>query len=180
MSRVRDWRSWLLGISVLIIALDRITKLWVSGHIAEGDAIRVIPHIFRISHVENSGAAFSMFTSLPNPERTRWMLTAFSLLAAVVVLVVLWRVGRRFSLTALSMALVLGGALGNVWDRIRQGTVVDFLEVHIVHYHWPDFNVADSAIVVGGILLLLDALLSPATARGKPAQTTAPNRNAGV
>jgi signal peptidase II len=112
MSRIRDWRPWLLGISALVIALDRITKLWVSRHIIEGDAITVIPHVFRISHVENSGAAFSMFTSLPNPERTRWMLTAFSLLAAVVVLVVLFRVGRKFSLTALSMALVLGGALG--------------------------------------------------------------------
>jgi signal peptidase II len=180
MSRVRDWRPWLLGISALVIALDRITKHWVSGHIAEGDAITVIPHVFRISHWENSGAAFSMFTSLPNPERTRWMLTAFSLLAAVVVLVVLWRVGRRFSLTALSMALVLGGAIGNVWDRIRQGTVVDFLEVHIVHYHWPDFNLADSAIVIGGILLLLDAILAPSAAPSKPAQAAAPNGNAGA
>jgi signal peptidase II len=82
-------------------------------------------------------------------------------------------VGRKFSLTALSMALVLGGALGNVWDRIHYGMVVDFLEVHIVHYHWPDFNVADSAIVIGGILLLLDSLLSPVPASSKPAQTTA-------
>ena len=179
MSRVRDWRPWLLAISALVIALDRITKHWVSRHIVEGDAISVIPGIFRISHVENSGAAFSMFTDLPNPERTRWMLTAFSLLAAVVVLVVLFRVGRRFSLTALSMALVLGGAIGNVWDRIRYGMVVDFLEVHIVHYHWPDFNVADSAIVIGGILLLLDALLTPSAA-SKPAQTTAPNGSTGA
>ena len=173
MSRVRDWRPWLLGISALVIALDRITKIWVSRHITEGDAITVLPHVFRISHVENSGAAFSMFASVPNPERTRWMLTAFSLLAAVVVLVVLVRVGRRLSLTALSMALVLGGALGNVWDRIRYGVVVDFLEVHIVHYHWPDFNVADSAIVIGGILLLLDSLLSPVPSSSKPAQTRA-------
>ena len=180
MSRFREWRPLLLGISALVVFLDRLTKHWVSCHITEGDAINVIPGIFRISHVENSGAAFSMFTSLPNPERTRWMLTAFSLLAAVVVLVVLWRVGRRFSLTALSMALVLGGAIGNVWDRIRHGTVVDFLEVHIVHYHWPDFNLADSAIVIGGILLLLDAILSPSAAFNKPAHTTTPNGNAGA
>jgi signal peptidase II len=75
-----------------------------------------------------------------------------------VVLAVLIRVGRKVTLTSLSMALVLGGAIGNVWDRIRYATVVDFLEVHIIHYHWPDFNVADSAIVIGGILLLLDSL----------------------
>lgn len=158
MNQGRDWRVWLFGLSALVIALDRITKDWVSRHIAEGSAITVIPHVFRISHVLNSGAAFSMFTDSPHPERTRWMLTAFSILAAIVVLVVLIRVGRKVTLTSLSMALVLGGAIGNVWDRIRYATVVDFLEVHIIHYHWPDFNVADSAIVIGGILLLLDSL----------------------
>ena len=153
-----DMRGWLLGLSAIIFGLDRITKHWVSAHIAEGSAIPVIPHVFRISHVLNAGAAFSMFTDSPHPERTRWMLTAFSILAAIVVFAVLLRVGRRMSLTALSMALVLGGAIGNVWDRLRTGTVVDFLEVHIIHYHWPDFNIADSAIVIGGILLLLDSL----------------------
>jgi signal peptidase II len=165
MTRVRDWRAWLLGVSALVILLDRVTKHWVSRHVREGDAITVIPRVFRITHVENPGAAFSLFIDSPHPELTRWMLIAFSLLAAVVVAIVLARIGRRFSLTALSMALVLGGAIGNVWDRLRYGTVVDFLEVHIVHYHWPDFNVADSAIVIGGILLLLDSLLSPSAAK---------------
>ena len=158
-----DRRAWLFGLSALIIALDRITKRWVSTHLEEGSTITIIPRVFRISHVLNGGAAFSMFTDSPHPERTRWMLTAFSILAAIVVCAVLLRVGRRVSLTALSMALVLGGAIGNVWDRLRTGTVVDFLEVHIVHYHWPDFNVADSAIVIGGILLLLDSLRAKET-----------------
>ena len=153
-----DMRGWLFGLSAFIIALDRITKHWVSHHIDEGSAITVIPHVFRISHVLNSGAAFSMFTDSPHPERTRWMLTAFSILAAIVVFVVLLRVGRRISMTSLSMALVLGGAIGNVWDRLRTGTVVDFLEVHIIHYHWPDFNVADSAICIGACLLLIEML----------------------
>ncbi|MBV8438007.1 MAG: signal peptidase II [Silvibacterium sp.] len=174
MSRVRDWRVWLLGVSALIVLLDRVTKHWVARHVQEGDAITVIPRVFRITHVENPGAAFSLFTDSPHPELMRWMLIGFSLLAAIVVLIVLVRIGRRFSLTALSMALVLGGALGNVWDRIRYGTVVDFLEVHIVHYHWPDFNVADSAIVIGGILLLLDSLLSPSAAKEESARSGAP------
>jgi signal peptidase II len=160
MSRIRDWRTWLFGLAALIIVLDRLTKEWVTRHIAEGSAIVVIPKVFSISHVLNPGAAFSMFTDSPHPERTRWLLTGFSLLAAIVVLVVLIRIGRRLSLTAVAMSLVLGGAIGNVWDRIRYATVVDFIEVHIIHYHWPDFNIADSAIVIGGILLLLDSLRS--------------------
>ena len=162
MTRVRDWRGWLLGLSALVILLDRVTKSWVSRHIEEGDGITVIPHVFRITHVLNPGAAFSIFTDSPHPERTRWMLTVFSLLAAAVVFIVLIRVGRRLTLTSLALALVLGGALGNVWDRVRYATVIDFLEVHIVHYHWPDFNIADSAIVIGGILLLIDSLRTSA------------------
>jgi signal peptidase II len=158
MTSRRDWRGWLLALSALIVVLDRLTKLWVSNHIVEGNDIVVIPRIFAISHVMNPGAAFSLFTDSSNPARTRWMLTVFSLIAALIVLVILLRIGRRLSLTAVSMALVLGGAIGNVWDRIAYGTVIDFLEVHIVHYHWPDFNLADSAIVIGGILLLIDSL----------------------
>ena len=84
----------------------------------------------------------------------------FFLLAAVAVLVALLKLGRTVSATSVALALILGGALGNAYDRLRFGSVIDFLEVHIVHYHWPDFNVADSAIVTGGILLLLDALFS--------------------
>jgi signal peptidase II len=158
MKQTRNWRGLLLAISAFTLALDRFTKNWVNHHIEEGTGITIIPRIFRISHVQNPGAAFSMFSESANPGRTRWILIAFSLLAAAVVLGVLLRIGRRFTMTSLSMALVLGGAVGNAWDRIRYGTVVDFLEVHIVHYHWPDFNVADSAIVIGGILLMLDAL----------------------
>jgi signal peptidase II len=88
------------------------------------------------------------------------MLLIFSVLAAVAVLVALLKLGRTVTATSVALALILGGALGNAYDRLRFGSVIDFLEVHIVHYHWPDFNVADSAIVIGGILLLLDALFS--------------------
>jgi signal peptidase II len=158
MSRFRDSRGWLLALSALIVVLDRITKHWVGKHVGIGDVIVVIPRFFAISHVMNPGAAFSMFSFSAHPERTRWLLTGFSLLVALAVLIILLRIGRRLSLTAVALALVLGGAIGNVWDRIAYGTVVDFLEVHIVRYHWPDFNLADSAIVIGGILLLLDSL----------------------
>jgi len=157
----RDRRPWLLLLSALILLLDRLTKYWVSRHIPEGDAIVVIRHVFRISHVRNPGAAFSMFTETARPSLTHWMLTIFSLVAAAIVLFVILRFGRRVTPTMVALALILGGAVGNAWDRIRYGMVTDFLEVHIVHYHFPDFNVADSAIVIGGILLVLDALRSP-------------------
>ena len=88
----------------------------------------------------------------------RNLLIGFSVIAVVVVLVLIWKMGRSLSLTSVALALILGGAVGNFYDRIRFAYVVDFLEVHIVHYHWPDFNVADSAIVVGACLLLLEML----------------------
>ncbi len=158
--RAHDWRPLLFVISLAVIALDRVSKLWVQKHIPEGENIPVIPHVFRLSHVLNEGAAFSLFNDAPaNP--TRWALTGFSLIAAIVVTVLLFKVGRRWSATALGLALVLGGALGNAWDRIQYKMVTDFLEVRIMHYHWPDFNVADSAIVVGAILMFFGALFIP-------------------
>ena len=89
----------------------------------------------------------------------RWGLIAFSIFAALVVLVAMVRLGSRINLTTIALALVFAGALGNVHDRIVYGSVVDFIEVHIFSYHWPDFNVADSSIVTGACLLLLDSLL---------------------
>lgn len=158
-----DRRGWLLIISALIIAFDRWTKILVERHVADGDSIPVIPHYFYISHVLNPGAAFSLFSESATPGRTRWILTAFSIMAVIIVLGMILKIGKRFTLTTIALALILGGALGNVWDRIRFGVVTDFLEVFLRFghwsYHWPDFNVADSAIVCGGILILLDALL---------------------
>ena len=147
---IRDSRVWLLVLSVFIVAADRLTKWLAATRIEVGSNVQVIPHIFAISHVENPGAAFSLFNDSSSPARVRWMLLVFSLLAAVAVLVALLKIGRRITPTAVALALILGGALGNAYDRLRFGYVIDFLEVHIIHYHWPDFNVADSAIVVGG------------------------------
>lgn len=149
----------LLAISAVIFIADRITKIWVSAHIPIGGAIPVIPGFLRISHWLNEGAAFSLFADSTNPHTVRWGLIAFTCLAAVAVLIALIRLGTRITLTTVALALVLGGAVGNLHDRIRYGSVVDFIEVHIFSYHYPDFNVADSAIVTGACLLLLDSLL---------------------
>ncbi len=156
-SKARDWRITLFALSAIWILLDRITKNWVTEHIVIGNSIPIIPHVFSISHVLNSGAAFSLFADSISPERVRLMLIGFSVLAALVVVVLLLKLGRQLTLTTLALALILGGAIGNLYDRVRFASVVDFLEVHVFSYHWPDFNLADSAIVVGGILLMLDA-----------------------
>lgn len=154
----RDQRWLILAIAAFVVLLDRVTKLWIIAHIQPGHAIVVIPKVFRLTHVLNSGAAFSLFEGSGFPNLVRNSLIGFSVVAVVVVLGLIWKTGRTMSLMALSLALILGGAVGNLYDRIRFAYVVDFLEVHIVHYHWPDFNVADSAIVVGACLLLLEML----------------------
>jgi signal peptidase II len=150
---------WLLLISAIIFAADRWTKTWISHHVRIGGAIPVIDHVLRITHWTNEGAAFSLFADSASPHTVRWVLIVFTLLAAIAVLVALVRLGSSVTLTTVALALILGGAIGNVHDRIAYGSVVDFIEVHIFSYHWPDFNVADSAVVTGACLLFLDSLL---------------------
>ena len=149
---------WLLLISSLVIIADRGTKTWVSLHIPLGGAIPVIPRFLRITHWTNEGAAFSLFADTASPHAVRWALVAFTLAAALVILIVLVHLGDHLTLTTIALALILGGALGNVHDRIVYGSVIDFIEVHIFAYHWPDFNVADSSVVTGACLLLLDSM----------------------
>jgi signal peptidase II len=164
---------WLLLISALVIVADRLTKTLVAARIPMGEAIPVIPHFLRITHWTNEGAAFSLFADSASPNAVRWGLIAFSLFAALAVLVALVRLGDRFNVTTVALALIFAGALGNVHDRIVYGSVVDFIEVHIFSYHWPDFNVADSSIVTGACLLLLDSLLPKKHSEASGAGATA-------
>jgi signal peptidase II len=162
---------WLLLISAVVIFLDRLTKALVAARIPIGGAIPVIPGFLRITHWTNEGAAFSLFADSASPNTVRWALIAFSVLAAMVVLIAMVRLGAEISLTTVALALVFAGALGNVHDRIVYGSVVDFIEIHILSYHWPDFNVADSSIVTGACLLLLDSLRSKKTLESGPQET---------
>ena len=150
---------WLLLISAAVIFLDRLTKTLVAARIPLGGSIPVIPHFLGISHWLNDGMAFSLFADSASPKTVRWVLAGFGTLVALVVLTILAKMGSRFTLTTVALALVLGGALGNLHDRVLYGWVVDFIEVHIFSYHFPDFNVADSSIVTGACLLLLDSIL---------------------
>jgi signal peptidase II len=156
MARLKDARGWMFLIALMVVALDRVTKRWIVAHIESGHAIVVWPGVFRLTHVLNTGAAFSMFEGARHPEMVRWTLIGFTIVVVMGVVAVLFKSARTMSLFSISLALILGGAIGNLYDRIHLRYVVDFLEVTIVHYHWPDFNVADSAIVVGACLLLIE------------------------
>jgi signal peptidase II len=155
-NRTRDHRLALFLLSALVVLADRVSKLWIVHHIPSGSGRVVIPGVFRITHVLNSGAAFSIFADSVSPNAVRYGLIAFSVVAVLIVLAMLWRAGRYLNASTIALALILGGAIGNLYDRARLYYVVDFLEVTIFHYHWPDFNVADSCIVIGACLLLLE------------------------
>jgi signal peptidase II len=152
----KNRRGLVLLITALVILTDRITKHIVAVQLPNGQARTVIPGIFRITDVHNTGAAFSMFAENASPATVRNILIVFSAIAVIVLFGMLWRVGRYLTVTSVALALILGGAFGNLYDRIVYHYVVDFLEVHIVHYHWPDFNIADSCIVIGACLLLIE------------------------
>ncbi len=166
MAAIRDARPAALLIALLVIVADRLSKLWIHAHVPLGGAKVVIPGVFRLTHVLNTGAAFSLFEGVRSPETVRYVLIAVAIVEIAVVLGFLAKTGRRLSLSTVAFALILGGALGNLYDRIRLHHVIDFLEVHIVHYHWPDFNVADSCIVIGACLLMIEVLRpQPSTER---------------
>ena len=142
-----------LLIALAVLVFDRLTKWLVVRNIALDDAVSIIPGLFRLTHLENTGAAFSLFAESPSPFKTV-LLVAISVAALIIVALLLWMRRRDFNATTLALSLIMGGALGNLWDRLMEGKVTDFLDFYIGAHHWPPFNVADSAIVVGALLLL--------------------------
>lgn len=143
---------WLAGV---VLALDRITKAWVSASFSLYERIDVLPFL-DITRVHNRGAAFSFLSTASGWQR--WFFAGLALAVSVMIVVWLRRLPADQRRLAASLALVLGGALGNLWDRLQLGYVVDFIDVYYGDWHWPAFNVADSAITVGAALLILDAL----------------------
>jgi signal peptidase II len=144
-------------LALLIVLLDRWTKRLVATRIAMYSHIQIIPGFFRLTHTENTGAAFSLFADSPSHWKTA-LLIGFSFVAMVIVSVLLWKQSQALNLTGVALAFILGGAIGNLWDRMASGRVVDFLLFYIKQYQWPVFNLADSAIVVGAILLVMEIL----------------------
>jgi signal peptidase II len=150
-------RTFYILIALVVVLLDRWTKRLVAERISLYSHIQVIPGFFRLTHTENTGAAFSLFADSSAPWKTG-LLIAFSGIALVVVSVLLWRNERAHVTAGIGLALIMGGALGNLWDRLARGRVIDFLLFYFKRYQWPVFNLADSAIVVGAGLLVLEIL----------------------
>jgi signal peptidase II len=153
-------------LSILIAAgafvLDRLTKVVIQGHLSPFDTWTIIPGLFNIVHTENPGIAFGMLAEAQNYWWRGALLIGFSAVVLLVVSVILLRQSSAALSGSLrtALALVLGGAAGNLYDRVVHGTVTDFVELHAGPYYFPAFNVADSAITIGAGLLLLDMWFS--------------------
>jgi signal peptidase II len=151
--RYRVMLAWVL-VAVVIGLADQGTKSLLGSLLAPGE-IRSVTGFFNLVLVFNRGAAFSLLADAPGWQRE--LFAGIALAAAGVIITLLLRnAGQR--LFCAGLALILGGAFGNLWDRIALGHVVDFLDFHALGYHWPAFNLADSAITVGAALLILDGL----------------------
>ncbi len=143
--------GWLL-VAALVIGLDQLTKVLAEHYLVYGQSLPVLPH-FDLTLAYNTGAAFSFLADAGGWQR--WFFTVLALLVSAFIIVWLRRLGPQEKATALALALILGGALGNLIDRLRLGHVIDFIDLYYGSYHWPAFNLADSAITVGAALLVM-------------------------
>jgi len=157
------WR-W-FALSAAIVAADQLTKWLVLGYFENRYPRVELTGFFNLVLVFNKGAAFSLFAQAAGWQTP--LLAAFALAAAVIVSVLIVRNPGR-GLLCLGLALILGGALGNLIDRLRFGHVVDFLDFHALGWHWPAFNVADSAISVGAVILILEGFVHHEKRAGAP------------
>jgi signal peptidase II len=142
-----------LGVSALVIVLDQMSKAWITSHFGYGE-ILVVLSVFNLVLVHNTGAAFSFLSDAGGAQR--WLFSIIAIAASVWIVWLLRRHGTQ-PLFALALSMILGGALGNLIDRIAYGYVVDFLQFHWDEHFFPAFNLADSAITCGAFFLILDS-----------------------
>jgi signal peptidase II len=161
-------RKYHLVIALAVVLADRFSKWLVARTIPLHDSIPVVPGVFSLTHVQNRGAAFGLFDDSPNEWKIT-LLVLFSVAALIVVGAMLWKNGHALNATGVGLSLVLGGAVGNLWDRLAARHVIDFLDFYVGTYHWPAFNIADSAIVAGAFLLVVDVLFAKNPQREKAA-----------
>jgi signal peptidase II len=153
-----SWRKWMIPAAAVVL-LDQISKIVVERFTAEGFSRNIVPGFFTFVHARNSGMAFSLFAD----SNASWIRPALILFSFAAILFMLWMlVTRRAGAgrTRFGLALILGGAIGNLLDRLVSGSVVDFLDFHLGAYHWPAFNVADSAITIGAALVIFELLFA--------------------
>jgi len=162
-----DWRqkAGFLLVALAVLAFDQWTKWLVEVHLPHLSSVRVIPGFLNFTHVRNTGVAFGLFAAGRGGDVHALALSLVGAMALAVVLVYFWRTPARDQLLLVALALVLGGAIGNLTDRIAGGAVTDFIDVYVGTYHWHTFNVADSAITIGLLLMAWDALRPHAARR---------------
>jgi len=146
------------------LAFDRWTKALIQKRFDLNASMSVIDGFFNITYVRNTGVAFGIFSSISSPAKSV-LLSVFTACAAVVVITFSVRTPAHNRLLQIALSLVLGGALGNLYDRLAYGYVVDFLELYAGSYHWPSFNVADSAISIGVALLAIEIIRNETPSR---------------
>lgn len=151
------WR-FLAALVALVVALDGASKAAVVAWMPYGASWSVLDGFFNLVHVRNTGIAFSLFADSA-PWFREVALPAFAFAAIAVILAMFRQLGAAAGRSRVALALILAGAAGNLFDRLRQGYVTDFLDFYVGSYHWPAFNVADAAITTGAALLLLDSFL---------------------
>jgi signal peptidase II len=146
-----------LIVTAVVLACDQITKLWAAATLKDGRDIEVIPGFFSLSYTENTGIAFGMLSD----GNVRWLLVVVSTAATAIVIYYMMKTPPGNRLLLWSLALLAAGICGNLVDRVRMGSVIDFILFYYRTNHWPVFNIADTAITVGAVLMALDLFLSP-------------------
>ncbi len=144
-------------VSNVLIILDQYTKMWVNTHIPKHRFIMVIDNFFAITHIRNPGVAFGLFADGPSELKT-YLFIGFSIIAIVAILIFFHQTPPENKMVRIGLILVFSGAIGNLIDRILYHEVIDFLDFFVGSYHWPAFNIADSCITIGVLLMFVDLI----------------------
>ena len=144
-----------LWISLLVVVFDQWSKYEAATNLNFAEPVAVFP-FFNLTLLHNTGAAFSFLSQAGGWQR--WLFAIIAIVMCVVILVWIARLNKSQQWLAISLSLVLGGAIGNLWDRIYLGYVIDFIDVYYQSYHWPAFNIADAAISAGAVMFIIDTL----------------------
>ena len=155
------------GIAGAIVALDQVTKALVDRYLELHESKTIVEGLARLTYVQNRGAAFGILSDADLPYQSL-LFSIVSILALGAIAVYAWKLPAAQRLPQTALALIMGGAVGNLLDRVRLGYVIDYVDVYWGRHHWPAFNVADSAISIGVALLVLDILRSPQPEAAKP------------
>ncbi|KYP97677.1 lipoprotein signal peptidase [Sodalis-like endosymbiont of Proechinophthirus fluctus] len=146
-------------LALLVLVLDLGSKQWVMAHFWLGESVPIIPFI-NFTYAHNPGAAFSFLADKGGWQR--WAFSSIAVIIAVVLMVMMYRSNKRARLSNTAYAMIIGGALGNLFDRMVHSVVIDFIDFYVSDWHWPTFNVADTGICIGAVLIALDGFCRPA------------------